>query len=142
MVYDLEKLGIKPMEIVHDLPAGEWRRVQKAAGYRWIMVNGQVTLASNTANRAEVSTNTLMPDRLQQGADRVRQQYLNVQNEIALQPRWRVAVVLSLHRLPQCEPGDRHSRESERRSRCAARSPALAPRSRPVIQVPALGSAS
>ena len=43
VVYDLAKLDIEPMEIVHDLPAGEWRRVQKAEGYRWIMVNGQVT---------------------------------------------------------------------------------------------------
>src|SRR5207245_9226140 len=42
MVYDLEKLNIRPMEIVHDIPAGEWRRVQKAEGYHWIMVNGQV----------------------------------------------------------------------------------------------------
>jgi N-acyl-D-amino-acid deacylase len=44
VIYDLQKLDIKPMEIVHDLPAGEWRRVQKAEGYRWIMVNGQVIL--------------------------------------------------------------------------------------------------
>jgi N-acyl-D-amino-acid deacylase len=43
MVYDLNKLAIGPVEIVEDLPAGEWRRVQKAEGYRWIMVNGQVT---------------------------------------------------------------------------------------------------
>jgi N-acyl-D-amino-acid deacylase len=32
-----------PMEVVHDLPAGEWRRVQKAEGYKYIMVNGGVT---------------------------------------------------------------------------------------------------
>jgi N-acyl-D-aspartate/D-glutamate deacylase len=43
IVYDLEKLNIGDVEIVSDLPAGEWRRVQKAEGYRWIMVNGQVT---------------------------------------------------------------------------------------------------
>jgi len=43
VVYDLEKLNIGPTEIVYDLPAGEWRRVQKAEGYRWIMVNGQAT---------------------------------------------------------------------------------------------------
>jgi N-acyl-D-aspartate/D-glutamate deacylase len=42
LVYDLAKLGIGEVEIVEDLPAGEWRRVQKAEGYRWIMVNGQV----------------------------------------------------------------------------------------------------
>jgi N-acyl-D-aspartate/D-glutamate deacylase len=43
LVYDLEKLDIKPREIVHDVPPNDWRRVQRAEGYRWIMVNGQVT---------------------------------------------------------------------------------------------------
>jgi N-acyl-D-aspartate/D-glutamate deacylase len=43
VVYDLNSLKCLPIEIVYDLPAGEWRRVQKAEGYRWIMVNGQVT---------------------------------------------------------------------------------------------------
>ena len=43
VVYDLEKLSLPPQEIVHDLPGGDWRRVQKAEGYRWIVVNGQVT---------------------------------------------------------------------------------------------------
>jgi N-acyl-D-aspartate/D-glutamate deacylase len=42
VVYDLEKLQSLPEEIVHDLPANEWRRVQKAEGYRQIMVNGAV----------------------------------------------------------------------------------------------------
>jgi N-acyl-D-aspartate/D-glutamate deacylase len=42
VVYDLEKLKILPAEIAYDLPLGDWRRVQKAEGYRWIMVNGQV----------------------------------------------------------------------------------------------------
>ena len=43
VVYDLDKLAIGPVEVLHDLPCGEWRRVQRAEGYRWIMVNGQVT---------------------------------------------------------------------------------------------------
>jgi N-acyl-D-amino-acid deacylase len=45
VVYDLENLKVTPdkMKIVHDFPAGEWRRVQYAEGYRWIMVNGDVT---------------------------------------------------------------------------------------------------
>ena len=45
VVYDLDTLKITPEkpEIVHDFPAGEWRRVQYADGYRWIMVNGEVT---------------------------------------------------------------------------------------------------
>src|SRR5579883_740831 len=43
VVYDLDKLAVKPIEIARDLPGGEWRRVQKADGYRWILVNGEVT---------------------------------------------------------------------------------------------------
>ena len=41
MIYDLDKLNALPDEIVHDLPAGEWRRVQRAEGYRYIIVNGE-----------------------------------------------------------------------------------------------------
>ena len=44
LVYELEKLALAPVEIVHDLPGGDWRRIQKADGYRWTLVNGQVTL--------------------------------------------------------------------------------------------------
>ncbi len=46
VVYDLENLKRVPevdYEIVRDFPADEWRRVQRAEGYRWIMVNGKVT---------------------------------------------------------------------------------------------------
>lgn len=44
VIYDLNKLAIKPMEIVHDFPGGEWRRVKRAEGYHKILVNGEVTL--------------------------------------------------------------------------------------------------
>jgi hypothetical protein len=30
VVYDYDQLAIAPMEVVHDLPGGEWRRVQRA----------------------------------------------------------------------------------------------------------------
>jgi N-acyl-D-aspartate/D-glutamate deacylase len=46
VVYDLAKLKRTPeweYEIAHDMPAGEWRLVQRAEGYRWIMVTGEVT---------------------------------------------------------------------------------------------------
>jgi N-acyl-D-aspartate/D-glutamate deacylase len=43
IVYDLDNLKILPPEVAHDLPANEWRRVQKAEGYRWFMINGEVT---------------------------------------------------------------------------------------------------
>ena len=44
IVYDYERLEVLPAEIVHDLPCGEWRRIQRASGYRWIVVNGRVTM--------------------------------------------------------------------------------------------------
>jgi N-acyl-D-aspartate/D-glutamate deacylase len=46
VVYDLANLKRVPeidYEIAHDFPANEWRRIQRAEGYRWIMVNGVVT---------------------------------------------------------------------------------------------------
>ncbi|MGH8011932.1 MAG: amidohydrolase family protein, partial [Candidatus Binataceae bacterium] len=52
LVYDLEKLQILPMEIVHDFPGGEWRRVQRAAGYKTIMVNGHVTFEDGNCTGA------------------------------------------------------------------------------------------
>ena len=44
LVYDYERLAVLPEEIVHDLPGGEWRRIQRARGYRHVLVNGEVTL--------------------------------------------------------------------------------------------------
>ena len=44
IVYDYENLEVLPDEIVHDMPAGEWRRVQRAKGYRYVLVNGEVTI--------------------------------------------------------------------------------------------------
>ncbi len=44
VIYDYENLEVLPSEIVHDLPGGEWRRVQRAKGYRYVLVNGQVTI--------------------------------------------------------------------------------------------------
>ncbi|MBN9561327.1 MAG: amidohydrolase family protein [Alphaproteobacteria bacterium] len=47
VVYDYEALSVLPSEIVHDLPGGEWRRVQRARGYRYILVNGAVTIEND-----------------------------------------------------------------------------------------------
>ncbi|MBT6987356.1 MAG: amidohydrolase family protein, partial [Rhodospirillaceae bacterium] len=52
IVYDYENLEVLPDEIVHDMPAGEWRRVQRAKGYRYVLVNGEVTI------RDDQQTNT------------------------------------------------------------------------------------
>ena len=44
LVYDYDNLEVLPAEIVHDLPGEEWRRIQRAKGYRYIIVNGEVTV--------------------------------------------------------------------------------------------------
>ena len=43
VIYDLYKLKVKPMETVHNLLDGDWRRVQKADSYRYMTVIGQIT---------------------------------------------------------------------------------------------------
>jgi N-acyl-D-aspartate/D-glutamate deacylase len=48
VVYDFENLESRPSEVVHDLPGGEWRRIQRAHGYRWVLVNGEVTIEDDT----------------------------------------------------------------------------------------------
>lgn len=43
IVYDLASLTSLPDELVADLPGGDWRRIRRAEGYRYILVNGQIT---------------------------------------------------------------------------------------------------
>ena len=44
IIYDLDKLGIEEPEFVNDLPPdNDSRLVQRPRGYRWIMVNGEVS---------------------------------------------------------------------------------------------------
>jgi N-acyl-D-aspartate/D-glutamate deacylase len=43
IVYDLDALEILPSQKLYDFPAGDWRLASKAAGYRYTMVNGEVT---------------------------------------------------------------------------------------------------
>ena len=55
VIYDLKELAIEPEwvgEIAHDFPGGEWRRVQRARGYRAIIVNGEMTFAAGRATGA------------------------------------------------------------------------------------------
>jgi len=55
VVYDLDGLGIEPEwvgEVTYDLPGGEWRRVQRAKGYRSIIVNGTETFAEDKCTGA------------------------------------------------------------------------------------------
>jgi N-acyl-D-aspartate/D-glutamate deacylase len=54
MVYSLEELGYvydKPT-YASDFPGGEWRRMQKPTGMRYILVNGAVTFESNNCTGA------------------------------------------------------------------------------------------
>jgi len=52
VVYDMEKLRVRPLETIRDLPDGDWRRVQKADGYRYTIVNGQITFEDGTCTGA------------------------------------------------------------------------------------------
>ena len=51
VVYDFDGLKVMPDEIVHDLPGGEWRRVQRAQGYKYVLVNGEVTIRERPADQ-------------------------------------------------------------------------------------------
>jgi N-acyl-D-amino-acid deacylase len=52
VVYDNNTVNSLPSEILYDLPANEWRRVQKATGYRHIMVNGEITFQDGNCTGA------------------------------------------------------------------------------------------
>jgi N-acyl-D-aspartate/D-glutamate deacylase len=43
VVYDLDALEILPSEKLYDFPAGDWRLACKARGYRYTLVNGELT---------------------------------------------------------------------------------------------------
>jgi N-acyl-D-aspartate/D-glutamate deacylase len=52
VVYDPENLAVGPNEVAEDLPGGEWRRIQRASGYRAVVVNGIQTIADDTETEA------------------------------------------------------------------------------------------
>lgn len=43
IVYDFQNLGWTEVEKVYDQPAGDWRRISKGVGYRYTIVNGEIT---------------------------------------------------------------------------------------------------
>jgi N-acyl-D-aspartate/D-glutamate deacylase len=49
VVYDFENLRLLDEEVAHDFPAGEWRRIRKAEGYRYTIVNGRTTFVDGEA---------------------------------------------------------------------------------------------
>jgi N-acyl-D-aspartate/D-glutamate deacylase len=56
VVYDLSRLKRLPdwwdSEVVHDFPGGEWRRIQRADGYHWTIVNGEITFENGKCTGA------------------------------------------------------------------------------------------
>ena len=52
LVYDLEALAVLPSQRLHDFPAEDWRLVQKAEGYRWVIVNGEITFENGECSGA------------------------------------------------------------------------------------------
>jgi N-acyl-D-aspartate/D-glutamate deacylase len=52
IVYDFDELEMLPREVAYDFPAGAWRRTQKAKGYRYILVNGEVTFMDGQCTNA------------------------------------------------------------------------------------------
>lgn len=52
LVYDYEALDSLPAERAWDYPAGEWRLIQKAKGYEYILVNGEITFVNGECTQA------------------------------------------------------------------------------------------
>jgi N-acyl-D-aspartate/D-glutamate deacylase len=52
LVYDLDRLKVLPAERIHDFPAGDWRLARKAEGYRYTLVNGEVTFEDGVCTGA------------------------------------------------------------------------------------------
>jgi len=54
LVYSLDELFFdrSVYEVVHDMPNGDWRRRARAGGYRWIVVNGEVTFSKDVRTNA------------------------------------------------------------------------------------------
>ena len=52
VIYDNNTVKSLPSEILYDLPANEWRRVQKAEGYKHILINGVETFQEGNCTGA------------------------------------------------------------------------------------------
>ncbi|MEI9997523.1 MAG: amidohydrolase family protein [Rhizomicrobium sp.] len=54
VVYDLDELFFdrSVYEVVNDMPNGDWRRRARAGGYRWVIVNGEVTFERDVRSGA------------------------------------------------------------------------------------------
>lgn len=45
VVFDADRVGTRPTEVVHDLPGGRSRLLQEAVGVEWVTVNGEAVVA-------------------------------------------------------------------------------------------------
>ncbi|GAB3679532.1 amidohydrolase family protein [Actinocorallia lasiicapitis] len=52
VVYDLQRLRALDDEIVTDQPGGEWRRIRRSEGYRYTIVNGEITFQDGVCTDA------------------------------------------------------------------------------------------
>ena len=52
IVYDYDKLDSLPPERLYDFPADDWRLAQKSVGYRWTIVNGEITFEDDKCTGA------------------------------------------------------------------------------------------
>merc|ERR1712137_985189 len=52
IVYDYANLKLLPGHRAEDLPGGDWRRICKAEGYMYTLVNGEVTFRGNECSGA------------------------------------------------------------------------------------------
>ncbi len=52
VIYDKDRLSLTPSEVIRDLPGNEWRRVEKAVGYRHILINGVETFTDGVCTGA------------------------------------------------------------------------------------------
>jgi N-acyl-D-aspartate/D-glutamate deacylase len=52
IIYDAATVDSGPQERVWDYPAGEWRLIQKATGYKHIIVNGETTFEDGVCTNA------------------------------------------------------------------------------------------
>lgn len=51
IVYNFDQLGITAQEKLCDYPAGEWRLATRGIGYRWVLVNGEITIDDDKETR-------------------------------------------------------------------------------------------
>jgi N-acyl-D-aspartate/D-glutamate deacylase len=45
VLFDAERIGMRPTEVVHDLPQGNPRLLQRASGVEWVFVGGEAVVA-------------------------------------------------------------------------------------------------